>query len=133
MVDDFFKLKGENYHWVLKHGRTSGWTCGRLNEIRSDCRRTWENVDREDLLTTEFCVLNIPKFNHFSFQGDSGSCVIDLDGKIVGILHGANGDGQHFGSEITYVTPIEWVIQDVRDELHLEKDELIIEEYAPSD
>lgn len=97
---------------VLKHGRTSGWTGGSLNEIRSDCclgKRT-----------TEYCVVNVPGLNRFSYEGDSGSCVLDLDGGIVGMLHSGNGTDKQFGSEITYVAPIEWVLDDIKETLKTE-------------
>lgn len=97
---------------VVKHGRTSGWTGGSLNEIRSDCCL--------GNLTTEYCVVNIPGLNRFSYGGDSGSCVLDLDGGIVGMLHSGNGTDRHFGSEITYVAPIEWVLDDIKETLKTE-------------
>ncbi|OBT81969.1 hypothetical protein VE02_09313 [Pseudogymnoascus sp. 03VT05] len=97
---------------VVKHGRTSGWTAGSLNEIRSDCCFQ----DR----TTEYCVVNLPGMNRFSYKGDSGSCVLDLDGKIMGMLHSGNGENQPFGAEITYVTPMEWLLKDIKETLNTE-------------
>lgn len=97
---------------VVKHGRTSGWTSGSLNEIRSDCSLQG--------LTTEYCVVNVPGLNRFSYQGDSGSCVLDLNGRIVGMLHSGNGTDVRFGLEITYVAPIEWLLQDIKETLGTE-------------
>lgn len=103
---------------VLKHGRTSGWTAGALNEIRSDCRFEdgWQ--------TTEYCVVNIPTLNCFLYQGDSGACVLDRDGRIIGMLHSGNGENVPYGAEVTYLTPMEWIIQDIKDTL--QTDDVVI-------
>lgn len=85
---------------VVKHGRTSGWTAGSLNEIKSDC-------SLGKTTTTGYCVVNVPELNRFSYNGDSGSCVLDIDGRIVGMLHSGNGTDVRFGLEITYVAPFE--------------------------
>ncbi|OBT75521.1 hypothetical protein VF21_04956 [Pseudogymnoascus sp. 05NY08] len=97
---------------VVKHGRTSGWTSGSLNEIRSDCSLEGR--------TTEYCVVNVPDLNRFSYGGDSGSCVLDLNGRIVGMLHSGNGTNVRFGSEITYVAPIECLLEDMKETLGTE-------------
>ncbi|OBT57012.1 hypothetical protein VE04_03122 [Pseudogymnoascus sp. 24MN13] len=104
--------KGQESLRVVKHGRTSGWTSGSLNEIRSDCCLGKK--------TTEYCVVNVPGLNRFSYEGDSGSCVLDLDGRIVGMLHSGNGTGLPFGLEITYVAPFEWLLQDIKETLGTE-------------
>ncbi|ELR01896.1 hypothetical protein VC83_03942 [Pseudogymnoascus destructans] len=105
-------LKDQESLRVVKHGRTSGWTSGSLNEIRSDCSL--------EGLTTEYCVVNVPDLNRFSYGGDSGSCVLDLNGRIVGMLHSGNGTNVRFGAEITYVAPIEWLLQDIKETLGTE-------------
>ena len=97
---------------VAKHGRTSGWTAGSLNEIRSDC--CFQD------LTTEYCVVNIPGMNRFSYHGDSGACVLNLEGEIVGMVHSGNGEKPPFGAEITYVTPMEWLLKDIKEVLNTE-------------
>ncbi|KFY45579.1 hypothetical protein V495_02910 [Pseudogymnoascus sp. VKM F-4514 (FW-929)] len=111
----------ESLH-VFKHGSTSGWTAGSLNEIRSDCR--FESGSQ----TLEYCVVNIPHLNFFSYQGDSGSCVVDIDGRIVGMVHSGNGENVPYGAEITYLTPMEWIIQDIKDTL--KTDDVVIEQYV---
>jgi hypothetical protein len=68
----------------LKHGRTTGWAAGSLNDIES-------NVQDRDTITKELCIINIPNTYVFSAKGDSGSTIIDFSGRIVGILHGGNG------------------------------------------
>ncbi|KFX93486.1 hypothetical protein O988_06801 [Pseudogymnoascus sp. VKM F-3808] len=107
---------------VLKHRRTSGWTAGSLNEIRSDCRFESESA------TMEYCVVNIPTLNFFSYQGDSGACVIYIDGRIIGMIHSGNGENVPYGAEITYLTPMEWTIQDIKD--MFKTDDVVIEQYV---
>lgn len=111
----------ESLH-VFKHGCTSGWTTGTLNEIRSDC------CFGSGSQTMEYCVVNVPGLNYFSYQGDSGACVLDIDGRIIGMLHSGNGENVPFGAEITYLTPMEWIIQDIKDTL--EADDVVIEQHV---
>jgi hypothetical protein len=88
---------------VLKRGRTTGWTAGRINDFVF-------NVIRDDgLITTELGVMNL--FNGSDFfckAGDSGSLVFDRFGGVIGMIHGC------LGYEITYVTPIEVVFEDIK-------------------
>ncbi|KFY09682.1 hypothetical protein V492_05388 [Pseudogymnoascus sp. VKM F-4246] len=106
---------------VFKHGRTSGWTIGALNEIRSGCRFG------DGCETTEYCVVNIPTLNYFSYQGDSGACILDTNCNIVGMLHSGNGENVPYGAEITYFTPMEWIIQDIKDSFKTE--DVVIERH----
>lgn len=75
----------------------------------------------------EYCVVNIPGLNYFSYQGDSGACVVDTKGRVVGMLHSGNGENIPFGAEITYLTPMEWIIQDIKDTLKTE--DVVIEKH----
>lgn len=88
---------------VLKHGRTTGWTAGSLNQLDSNCRRDEEK--KQPFVTRELCVVNIisdAKLSVFSMGGDSGACVINLDGRATGMLHGGNMQSANSGVEITY-------------------------------
>ncbi|KFY84605.1 hypothetical protein V500_09169 [Pseudogymnoascus sp. VKM F-4518 (FW-2643)] len=107
---------------VLKHGRTSGWTVGSLNEIRSDC--CFECGGQ----TMEYCVVNIPRLTNFSYQGDSGACLLDVTGRIIGMIHSGNGENVPFGAELTYFTPMEWIIQDIKETL--KTDDVVIENHV---
>lgn len=110
---------------VLKHGRSTGWTCGILNEIRSDCRHV--RPGQADVITTEWCVLNVPHTTQFSCEGDSGAAVIDYDGKIVGMVHRGNAKSGRYRAEITYVTPMDWIVEDIK--ATMGTDDVILEEY----
>jgi hypothetical protein len=113
---EFYDHKANRSLRVLSHGRTSGWTCGSLNELRSDIRQVY--LGYPEFVTTEWCVINIPGLNNFSYHGDSGSTVIDFEGKIIGLIHSGNGQREHFSAEITYVTPMQWIIDDIKTTLH---------------
>lgn len=68
---------------------------------------------RADIITTEWCVLNALHAYHFSSAGGSGAAVIDYDGQIVGMIHRCNSKSESYRAEITYVTPIDWIIVDI--------------------
>lgn len=125
-IEDILKRSGLSDHKdreslrVVKHGRTSGFTAGSLNEIRSDCY----NGHFE---TKELVVVNIPTLNNFSFCGDSGACVVDLDGRVIGMLHHGNDQKGHPLAEMTYVTPMAWILADIKDTL--KTDDVVIRVY----
>lgn len=50
----------------------------------------------------------------FSRKGNSGSFVFNLQGRIGGILTGGVGDKGRGISDTTYVTPIEWLLEDMK-------------------
>jgi hypothetical protein len=92
---------------VLKHGRTTGWTAGVSNEIQS-------NIQREtDRITREWCVVDLPEGMNFGKKGDTGTAVVDYSGRLVGFLHGAASSDSHGGMGVTYITPIEWVFENI--------------------
>jgi len=105
---------------VLKHGRSSGWTAGSLNEIASDCSRDGGNSSTRELCIINICKNKDAKLPHFSKKGDSGSLVIDLSGRPVGMMHGGNQLEDWFMAEITYATPIEWLLDDIKQQLDLQ-------------
>jgi hypothetical protein len=105
---------GERSFRVLKHGRTTHWTAGVVNEIKSDCQR------EQGEIITELCVLNLIKRVEFTRPGDSGTLVIDYHGRAVGVAHGG-GTPLSEGTEYHYVTPIEWLFEDIKDTLVAEK------------
>ncbi|KFZ24987.1 hypothetical protein V502_00513, partial [Pseudogymnoascus sp. VKM F-4520 (FW-2644)] len=110
---------------VAKHGRSTGWTCGTLNELRSNCRVVLPG--KADLITTEWCVFNVPHAAHFSSKGDSGAAVIDFGGKIVGMVHRCNAKSERYRAEITYVTPMDWIIEDIK--ATMGTDDVTLEDY----
>lgn len=43
------------------------------------------------------------------------------------MLHSGNGESVPYGAEVTYLTPMEWIIQDIKDTL--QTDDLVIEKH----
>jgi hypothetical protein len=70
-------------------------------------------------------IISDAKLSVFSMSGDSGACVIDLDGRAIGMLHGGNMQSANSGVEITYVTPMEWVLKGIEEDLNLGPDDIV--------
>lgn len=97
---------------VLKYGRTTGWTWGISNEIRSCCNLPYEDCDAGP--STEWLII-AGKDRRTADFGDSGAVVIDLSGRVGGLLHSV--------SELqdkAYATPIEWLLKDIAKTTNLE-------------
>jgi hypothetical protein len=100
---------------VMKHGAATGLTIGSVAEAVSVVRRTHGNVTFE---YEEWCALGDKerrgegKRKMFSAAGDSGSCVFDSFGRVVGISSG--GGREEPESDGFYFTPMEWVLDDIR-------------------
>lgn len=103
---------------VLKRGRTTGLTVGRANNIFSYTRiyfdRTYTGVSKE------WAVMPFNKNSGpFSDKGDSGSVVVDAMGRIGGLLTGGSGITDR--TDVTYVTPITFVLKTIRSNKALAK------------
>jgi len=97
---------------VLKKGNASDLTVGRLNTIRTFVREYFEGKPGE--MSKEMSVLpRNSKSGTFSHRGDSGSVVIDGNGRVCGIVTG--GDGTTDVSDCTYVTSINFLIKRLAD------------------
>ncbi|KAK6220566.1 hypothetical protein LQW54_002011 [Pestalotiopsis sp. IQ-011] len=132
--------ESEKAFWVGKQGATSGLTLGVRSGIEAVVRRYSSG---REFVSWEAPVVSKPgERRGFTDDGDSGSCVFDLKGRIVGIVVGrAMGNtverkmkarpGQKvspeeaqetmgdvlprwsLGTDITFSSPIEWVLSDV--------------------
>jgi hypothetical protein len=93
---------------VVKNGAATGTTFGRVNGLESFIRHYPPYNIRET--STEIAVL---RYNHdhprFSEPGDSGSIVLDRNGRIVGIITG--GGGATDSTDVSYLTPY-WSIDE---------------------
>jgi hypothetical protein len=113
------EIDGRRYI-VWKHGRTTHFTFGIANDIHSNYNSTTLGTEENPMLTNEWAIKNDPK-GAFSLPGDSGSFVWDTDGYVVGQLWGGPD-----GSIFSYVTPIEHVLEDVRQACGATKVELVV-------
>ncbi|KAF5640161.1 hypothetical protein F25303_7187 [Fusarium sp. NRRL 25303] len=105
----------EGFMLVCMYGSASGATHGVTNTARSVVRRF---VDGLPVVSEEWCILGSIEHGarkKFSVRGDSGASVMGDDGRVVAILIcGAQGDNRGI-HHISYVTPIESLLEDIRD------------------
>ncbi|WQF82059.1 Putative peptidase S1, PA clan [Colletotrichum destructivum] len=104
-------------------GRTSGVTFGEVNQVKSVVRRVAH--DGTPLISREFGVVaeRMQKYDHFAGKGDSGACVFDLKGRVVGMVSGGikreevlNEDHDYIHNlpaDVTYFTPMESILADM--------------------
>ncbi|KAJ2917070.1 hypothetical protein MD484_g3330, partial [Candolleomyces efflorescens] len=88
---------------VVKNGATSGTTFGRVNGLESYVRYYHPYGIAESSM--EFAVLNYDRDHcRFSEPGDSGSIVLDRNGKIVGVVTCGGGPDTD-STDRSYLTP----------------------------
>jgi hypothetical protein len=103
---------GEDCLIVLKNGNTTGVTFGRGTGLESFVRTYPEYGNAETSM--EFAVYPYSnKEGSFSAPGDSGSIVVDGQGRIVGLLSG--GTGASDSTDVTYLTPYFWLEQRIKE------------------
>lgn len=100
---------GEPCLLVVKNGLTTGTTIGRVTGMDS-FTRVYKEYDI-DQTSTSRAIAVLPYGNTngpFSAPGDSGSIVLDRNGRILGMLTG--GAGTTNRTDVTYLTPY-WFIE----------------------
>lgn len=98
---------GESCFVVFKNGPTTDTTIGKANNVSSYTRTYFASQYVE---SREWPVIPTSKHSGaFSAKGDSGSCVADVFNRVGGILTG--GSGATDSSDVTYVTPISFIMQ----------------------
>lgn len=106
---------------VGKRGSKTGLTFGTKSAIEAVVRRPTK--DQEDtLISWEMLVVSrVGDKYKFSEPGDSGSCVFDFQGRVVGILTGSSdavmskpNESWTGGTDISFVSPIKWVFDDIQ-------------------
>jgi len=104
---EMFDLSGESCLFVIKNGKTTGVTIGRASSIFSFIRQSFD--DGTHRTSMEWAI--IPYDNQsgvFSAPGDSGSVNVDGRGRFGALL--AGGTGNTDSSDITYATPLFWLL-----------------------
>lgn len=92
---------------VFKNGAMTGTTVGRAQCVSSYTRNYFKGQYQE---SREWPVISTDKNSGaFSAKGDSGACVADAYCRIGGIITG--GSGTNDSSDITYVTPISFIMK----------------------
>ncbi|KIK65003.1 hypothetical protein GYMLUDRAFT_381919 [Collybiopsis luxurians FD-317 M1] len=92
---------------VIKRGNATGLTVGRANNIFSYIRTP--SNDGKGEISKEWSIFSFDESGAFSAKGDSGSVIVDGRGRIGGLLTG--GSGITHSLDITYATPIEFLLQ----------------------
>ncbi|KAJ7147595.1 hypothetical protein C8R43DRAFT_889571 [Mycena crocata] len=104
-------VHGEKCLLVVKNGSTTGTTVGRVNGLESFTRTYDEHGTKQTSI--EIAVLAYDNTRgRFSGPGDSGSIVLDRDGRIVGMITGGAGPKDEI--DITYLTPYWWVEKEIK-------------------
>lgn len=99
--------KGEPAMAVVKNGRTTGTTFGWLNGLESHVRyyhlNNNSNVPTLKFKTNETTIVPYAReHGAFSARGDSGSAILDRNGRVVALLTG--GGGLTDVTDITFAT-----------------------------
>ncbi|KAI9898129.1 hypothetical protein N3K66_006489 [Trichothecium roseum] len=89
---------------VFKYGRTTKLTAGLSNKPVSLTRKSGH-------VSEEWCILPLAG-RVFSRSSDSGSLVWDTERRLGGII--TSGDHNDTGTDVTYATPMERLLQDIR-------------------
>ncbi|EWG40802.1 hypothetical protein FVEG_15178 [Fusarium verticillioides 7600] len=109
-------LENQRAMVVAKFGRSTSLTFGVANEVKSVCRMP---VLGKEFISEEWCILGHKKRGQrrqpFSEDGDSGSCILDMYGRVGGMLTGGK-PAQKDDSDISYATPIDWLLKDIKQE-----------------
>jgi hypothetical protein len=102
---------GEPCLLVVKNGLTTGTTIGHVTGMES-FTRIYNEYDIKET-SMEIAVLPYGNMNGpFSAPGDSGSIVLDRNGRILGMLTG--GAGTTHRTDVTYLTPYWYIEQEIR-------------------
>ncbi|KAI6118380.1 hypothetical protein F5141DRAFT_1187254 [Pisolithus sp. B1] len=102
----------EEFLPVVKNGKTTGVTIGRGTGIESFVRQ----YDNYGVKRTSMEIAVYPysyRDGAFSAPGDSGSIVVDGQGRIIGLLTG--GTGTSDSTDVTYLTPYFWLDERVKE------------------
>ncbi|KAG8817317.1 hypothetical protein FRC19_011436 [Serendipita sp. 401] len=102
---------GEQCLLVIKNGLRTGTTIGRVTGMESFTR----TIDEHGIKETSMEIAVLPYGNAngpFSASGDSGSIVLDRNGRILGMLNG--GAGSTNRTDVTYLTPYWYIEQEIK-------------------
>ncbi|KAG8772646.1 hypothetical protein FRC20_001443 [Serendipita sp. 405] len=102
---------GEQCLLVIKNGLTTRTTIGRVTGMESFTR----TIDEYGIKETSMEIAVLPYGNAngpFSASGDSGSIVLDRNGRILGMLNGRAGSTNR--TDVTYLTPYWYIGQEIK-------------------
>ncbi|KZV67002.1 hypothetical protein PENSPDRAFT_636316 [Peniophora sp. CONT] len=98
---------GEPCRIVMKNGNTTDLTVGRCAGLEAYV------CDEFDVESIELAIYNYDTWSSsFSEKGDSGSLIVDGQGRMVGILH--SGMPREGSNHVTFATPAWWAIEQLK-------------------
>ena len=104
---------GERCLLVIKNGNCTGVTIGRATGPMSFVREYFENGTHEtSMMLAIYSHGN--KEGAFSGPSDSGSIIVDREGRVVGLLTGGAGKTGSTDPDVTYATPFYWLLQRIK-------------------
>ncbi|KAF8992681.1 hypothetical protein BDQ17DRAFT_1253699 [Cyathus striatus] len=104
---------GQPYIKLIKNGRRTKTTVGYGNGIKSFVREYL--LDGTERTSLEFAIFGREKYSAFSDRGDSGSVIVDSEGRAAALLiGGCSYEETSFPADITYATPFEWILERIK-------------------
>ncbi|KAM0198908.1 hypothetical protein ACHAQI_012232 [Fusarium lateritium] len=104
---------------VAKYGKTTGYSSGLRNTVLSVLRNPLAGGIQGT--SDEWCIISAiacgGRRYTFSNKGDSGACIWDMQGRVVGMITAGLGSQEARSEQlfdVTYVTPMEWLLEDIR-------------------
>ncbi|KAF8992678.1 hypothetical protein BDQ17DRAFT_1546371 [Cyathus striatus] len=102
--------QGRPYNKLIKNGGRTKTTIGIGNGIKSFVREYLS--DGTEQTSLEFAIFPQDMHLGFSQRGDSGSVIVDSEGRAAALLIG--GCGSEEFSDITYATPFKWLLERIK-------------------
>jgi hypothetical protein len=112
---DMWDKDGEPCLLVIKNGNATGTTLGRATGALSVIRNYFSGDMSVNETSMEWAIINYDgsMSDVFSKPGDSGSIIVDIRGRVGGMLTG--GSGKTNSSDMTYATPMWWLLKRIQD------------------
>lgn len=89
---------------IWKCGATTNFTFGLLSHINAN------HQNERGIITDELLILQHKYEISSDYSGDSGSILFDTDGDVYGMMWGGMP-----GCNFTYVTPIQFILEDIQE------------------
>ncbi|KAF8994474.1 hypothetical protein BDQ17DRAFT_1366852, partial [Cyathus striatus] len=103
---------GEPYSKLMKNCSRNETDVGCGNGIKSFVREYFS--DGTEQTSLEFGILADKIRSAFSCPGDSGSIIVDSEGRAAALLFGGCGYDEDSPADITYATPFEWLLERIK-------------------
>ncbi|KAI0075040.1 hypothetical protein K474DRAFT_1685521 [Panus rudis PR-1116 ss-1] len=100
-------INGDPVRFVIKNGHTTGTMVGRLNGFESHKRR-YDIMGSADSIEAAIYPYDNDS-SAFARRGDSGSAIVGADNDIIALL--TSSSGPIHSSDVTYGTPMEWLVE----------------------